>query len=305
MGSLAVKNQFIHTVINGYIDSGPKGNASSLTWVKESLFNPKSTQMEVDNYAEGILSDFRSSIPRNDSKRYQFRVPKSSDELLKVIFEESFYHSPQAVIRGAELIEGSFYPLWKRVCLIHVPKILGTFLGSTLVKLVISIATVYYSIIFAFAGFVKMRHFFIARVIPFYINNTPIAFIYSTNRILNGVDWARQNTLTLLFGAFVVQQIVIRGPTIPYLTAAIGAISFLNIVGALYRSPQTLSGFVVKTALIGAILIWKNSNSLSTFFGSIAINAESECLAISKAKAYNVWKRVIAENTPKRELRGV
>jgi len=308
MATLATKNQLISTVVSGFIESTPGKNTLPLTWVQEILFNPQSNQVEVDNFAKGILLDFHFSTPKNDSKRYQFRVLKASDELLKVIFEESFHHASQPVIRDAKCIEGSFYPLWKRVCLIYIPKTLGTFFGSPLIKMAISIAVLYYTYKIgnsAFKGmkhlFKGMEHLFIDKVIPFVINNTPITLIRSSNRILDAIDWVRQRKFKLLIGTFIIQKFILYGPNIPYFTATIRAINIWDIGWALYRSPQTLFGFLISSGVSGAQFSWRNSNFLSAFFSSIAIKAESERLATSKSKSYAAWKKIITENTPKRD----
>lgn len=299
----AIKNSFVHTVVSGFVEKAKgSGDLSSITWMQDHLFNPQSTQQDVDNFAQGLLDDFRSSVPKNDSKRYQFRTLKASDELLKLIFEEGFHHDPRSVVMEAQRAEGSFsgsfYPLWKRVCLIDIPKILGAFLGNTLVKIAISVAAVYCSYQLGHIAFEKTVHFFTARGIPFLINNTPMAIVQSTNQILSTVDWVRRRKWEFLLYGFVIQQGILLGPTIPYFTAAVRSVSIWNIGLALYRSPHTLFGFLVEKGLYGALFVWHTSGFFSAFFNSVAIKAESDCLAISKSKSYTVWKSVIAKNTP-------
>lgn len=299
-GTIASNDQFIQTVVEGFIESRQNGDVWPLTWVQEHLFNLESSQKEVDGFAEKILLDFRSSIPKNDSKRYQFNGLKPSDELLKVIFEESFHHASQPVIRDAQRIEGSFYPLWKRVCWIKVPKNLGAFFGNFLVKVAISVAAIYYTYKLGNFAFKGIEYSFTAKVIPFVINNTPITIIRSSNQILKAIDWGLKHKFRLLLGAFGVQQIILWGPNIPYFTSTIRAINIWDMGWALYRSPQTLGSFLFYTALDGALFTWKSSRSLGALFSSVAIKAESEFLAISKSKSYAVWKAIIAEKTLQR-----
>lgn len=302
MAAVTIQDRFIHTVVNGFINSRKTGNLEPLSWVQDSLFNPEMTQTEVNNFAVGILADFRSSIPRDDSKRYQFRPENPSDALLKVIFEESFHYASQNVIQDAEPIGGSFYPLWKRVCLIYIPKALGVFFENTLVKIVISIATIYYSYKLGNVAVKEIQHTFSARVIPFFINNTPIFVTRSANRILNVIDWINQYKFSLLVGAFAIQKIILLGPNIPYFTAAIRTIDIWNIGLALYRSPQTTFFFFFDKFLEIVKFVRRNSALLAIFFCSIAKSAEEERLVISKAKSYAVWKKVIAEKIPKQRV---
>jgi hypothetical protein len=269
--------------------------------VQDRLFNPAATRESVDNFAKEILSDFQSVVPKNDSKRYQFRVLEEREELLKVIFEESFQYEPEPVIAEAQRIKGSFYPLWKRVCLIHTPKTIGSILGNKLVKIAISVATIYYSYKFGHAAYDRMVRFFTAKGLPFIVNNTPIIVIRSGNRILNGVDNAVdyvRRKIALLFYALVVQEIILRTPNIPYFTAAIRFVNIWGIWKAVTNAPTTLLGFLVIKASSGATFMWDNCSSLGAFFGDVAAGAESDRLAISKSKSYDVWKTVIAENTP-------
>lgn len=294
-----VSNQFLDTVFSEFMkDRQYTETSSPLNWVTNILWDPQSTQEHVDSFANKILSDLHSSNPKNDSKRYQFGVPKPSVDLLNAIFEESFRSTPEPVIRDAERIKGSFYPLWKRVCLIYIPHALGTFFGNPLIKVVISIAAFYYSFKLANAGFKRMVHSLTARAIPFFINNTPIAIIRSINRTLNSIDWVRQHKFRLLVGAFVLQKIILRLPRIPYFTDAIRNINILNIGLALYRSPQRVGSFLFDIAYSGATFVWKNSNSISVFFNSISIKTEQERIAVSKKASCAVWIQLITEKIP-------
>lgn len=295
-----VKSHLINTVIDGFAEKALKNDTSPITWITEHLFNPASSQSDVDNFAKGILTDFHVSIPKNDSKRYRFSTLRDSDELLKLIFEEGFHHDPQAVIQSAERIDGSFYPLWKRACLIYIPKVLGGFFGNPLVRVAIVIATVYYSYKLGMIAFIKMVHVFTARGIPFLVNNTPTMAFQLSNRILNAVDWARQHTLLLLIGAFFARKIVLLGPTIPYFTAAVRSIDLWNIGWALYGTPVTLFGFLIQRGLYGAQFTVQTSLFLTAFFNSVAAKAQGDCLAVSKSKSYAVWKKVVAEKIPQR-----
>jgi hypothetical protein len=300
MAKPVIGNPFVHIVVNGFVASREQADLSAVTWVQESLFNPAATREDVDKFAKKILSEFQSAVPKNDSKRYQFRTLKESEELLKIIFEESFQHKPAPVIAEAQRITGSFYPLWKQVCLIHIPKTIESILGNTLVKIVISVATVYYSHKFGNAAYGQMVRFFTAKGLPFVINNTPITVIRCGNRILNAVDYACQRKIALLFSAFVVQQIILRVPNVPYFTAAVRSVSIWRILDAVTNSPQTLFDFLRGKAYSAATFMWDNCGSLSAFFGDVAVGAKGDRLAISKSKSYDLWKRSIATNTPQR-----
>jgi hypothetical protein len=299
MTAPVIKNPFVHVVVSEFIDRQKGDHLAPITWVQEQLFNPECKQDEVENFARGLLLEVRSSVPKNDSKRYQFRPPKASDDLLKVVFETSFQHNPQRVIREAERSEGSFYPLWRRVGLIYAPKTLSVFLGNFFVKIAISIVAGYFSYQLGSRAFIGMIHFYTARAIPFVINHAPLGAIRIGNRAMDVIDWTRSRTLNLLIYAFCFQQIVLLVPRIPYLTALIEAVSIWDIGLALFASPQTSFWFFFKKAMSTAEFFWGSSASLSTFFSQVAVKAESDRLAISKSKSYALWKKMVAANIPK------
>ena len=57
-------------------------------------------------------------------------------------------------------------------------------------------------------------------------------------------------------------------------------------------------GFFAGTSFNIVPLIWTSCNNASAFFGEIVIKTENERLAISKAKAYEVWKKTVTANIP-------
>ncbi len=302
--SAAIQNRFVSTVVNGFLDSRPTEDHNGnkvISWVQDSLFNAAVPKADVDNFAAGLLLDFHNSKPSTSQKRYKFHTLPASEELLKAMFEESFHCAPEILIAEAQRedpSQGSFYPLWKRVCWIQIPKGTAGVLGNILIQIAVTIGVIYLSYVFGKSAYKETTFLFTARFIPFLINNTPIQVIRAGNSILDAKDRIYLLAFPILFFSFIAQQIILLGPQIPYVTAAARNISIWNIMGALYRSPETIFGFLVGTSLDAALFVWKSCNNVSAFFSEIAIKTENERLAMSKAKAYHVWKKAMETNIP-------
>jgi hypothetical protein len=230
MSSSAIQNRLVNHVVNSLTE-----HPAAAIWLQSFLFN--SPQAIVDDLAKTFLQTFHQSQPLTNQKRYKFKPLSPTDELLKVIFEESFYHDPNLLIKEAQAADPtqSYYPRWKKICWIHIPMIIGDAFQHPLIKIVVSIGTIYcsYKVIKSAADGVV--HFFSAR-----------AFSRT------------------------------------------------------FKAQASFAVFLIKMSIDQFGFVWDQCDEIGAFFCDIAIKAYNEQLATSKSKAYAVWKKVIAENIPKR-----
>ena len=295
-----LQSQFVNTVVKGFIESTGNSNLTLMDWIDRSLFNPVSSQDDVNSFARGELENFRASHPKTDSKRYQFRKLTPSEELLKVVFDEGFKHNPHLVIQDAEKLEGSFYPRWKKSVAITLPDGIAFFFGNMIVKGALTVASSYFSYKIGYAAYDKMVQTLNNRVIPFTINNTPAALAKLVDQSSNHIVWARQNKIMVFLAAIMIQKMILAGPRIPYFTPAVRAIDFWNLAFTALSSPLELFFTIIKTCLYTAGFTFRNCNDISYFFTQISMTSEKEYLTVTQTKSYGVWKKVIGEMTPKR-----
>lgn len=296
----ALSNQFVNTVVSGFIERTGNSNLTLMDWVHGSLFNPESSKDDVNSFAQGELANFRTSHPKPDSKRYQFRQLTPSEELLKVVFDEGFKNNPHLVIQGAERVEGSFYPRWKKSVVIALPKGIAFVFGNNYVKGALTGVSFYLSYKIGYAAYDNMVQSLNNRVIPFIIQQTPAALIKRVNQYSNHIVWVRQNKIKALLIAIFIQKMILSGPHIPYFTPAVQAVDCWKLAFKTLTSPVELFFTIINACIHTARFTFKNCNSISRFFTQVSMTFDKEYLTVTQAKSYEVWKKVIAEMTPQR-----
>ena len=295
------QTNYISTVADIYskCPHAPKAKEKISQWIQSSLIDKSENTQEVEDCANRIFQEFPALRSR---KRFHFSSETQRETLLKIVFQQSFLHGSDQLIVAAERIEPkkeSFYPNWKKVCWIKIPKATAIILNDTVFKIAISIAA---AVIYCFGAYVVYQattHFVAAKMIPFFINNTPIQVIRLGNYIFDAKDLILANLFLTILGIGAVRFMILRMPEIPYVTRVARMIDLWSVLVFLARGPSTISHFFVDTAIDVLSFGWHRCEDMSNFFNRIAQNTDDERLNISKKKAYEIWKNVtVIEQRP-------
>lgn len=270
----------------------------TVQWLNDAL-DQNSSKVDIENRAKTILKQLEKHDIRTDKTRYQFGQPLTDRErLLKLIFNLSFEAQPDAITAAAETLhpaQAAFYPRWKKVCWIHIPTLAAYVLNNPFAKVVLSVIVLYQSGKACYAAYVATPAL-IARAIPFIINNTPLVFIRAANAVLDLKKLTYQNMYLILFFTWAGQQIILCLPEIPHVTPLARRFSVLSVLSMLLKSPQTINDFIRDTAFNAAVFTWSNCTELANSINGRANQANDERLAICKAKAFQVWQKIMMEH---------
>ncbi len=272
-------------------------NAALSRWVQDAL-DSNSALNDVEQQAEGLLREARSLNVSTSSKRYRFNQATKREELLTLLFERNFKDNFSEITQEAQNLhpqKTAFYPRWKRICWIHIPKGTALFFGNIVVQLVVTAVSMYFFWKTGSKAYHQTVHFCSARALPFIINNTPIKIIRAGNVLLKGKDWVQANRYKILIGGYIGQFIVSNGPNIPYVTSFIKSINIYNII---FGSQSTLFGFFWDQSFAILRFVPSQCRQVSLFFRDVAQRNEEERFAVCRQKSLEVWRTIIWTNTP-------
>lgn len=280
-----VQSRYFQTVLAGFNE-----NASISEHLKRQVSGwVKGAQDEEP--ATALVSQLNGVLYPTSSKRYRFTEGVNKDQLLKAIFEASFKKSSEAVISAAEA-EGrkaAAYPLWKRVLWIQAPEMTAAVIGNIVVKVVISIAIIYYSSAFGYRAYEATTFVFTAKVIPFVINNTPLVAIRALNQVLAALDWTYSNPFKVVGYVWITQTAINYLPEIPYVSPMVRTMNVWNIFMAIAGTPLSVGQFISETSVSAATTVWYGIDNISLFCRDVATKSRAEQLMASKELACQLW----------------
>ncbi len=257
--------------------------------VKDALLNSKVTRDRVERLAKEIFDNYAESFPVKNRKRYRARPLSDAERLLCHIFDESYRHAPDRVIAAHPHTPP--YSRLKKALRIDLPHAIATVSGSPLFKIAVSTASI-------FALFAVGRRFYdmttqlvTGRLIPLFINHTPLAVIRGGNAILNAKDYVSRYPLTVFLAVSVAKQALLWGPEIPYLTRAVEKIHLSDVYNLLIHAPEELFSFLLRYALKLAVVVWGLSQSIHHAFRSIAQSGENDRLETCRGR--EMWQTAI------------
>jgi hypothetical protein len=272
-------------------------NAALSRWVQAAL-DSNSSLDDVEQRAKGLLQEAQNLKVSTSSKRFRFEQATKREELLTLLFERSFKDNFSEITQDAQNLhpqKTAFYPRWKRICWIHIPKGTALFFGNIVVQLVVTAVSMYFFWKTGNKAYHQTVHFCSARALPFIINNTPIKIIRAGNVLLKGKDWVQANRYKILIGGYIGQFIVSNGPNIPYITSFIKSINIYNII---FGSQSTLFGFLLGQSFAILRFVPSQCSQVSLFFRDVAQRNEEERYAVCRQKSLEVWRTLIIQNTP-------
>lgn len=251
----------------------------------------------LNEQANVILNTYPHLDCRTTSrKRYKFTQSlPSRSRVLKVVFDKSFEADPDKSIVAAELMDPthqSFYSPYKKACYIKAPRLIADFCNSTLVKIIVSVATTIFFYRSCYRTYQAIKQLIPARVIPLVINHTSLSVIRAFNAI-----WAQKERLLKQYGRQIYRVMLIASvavwilPNIPYVTTVVRRVS--SFVDSLKRSSLTIGNFIWDKAWAVPSFTWKSCSDFSEFIYLVTEPIETERLQICKQKAYDVWDRVV------------
>ena len=195
-------------------------------WI-DSLSEKTASSNDIEKKAKEILKKLKVE----SSERYQFEN-SNRDTLLKSIFINSYQNSPVKINQTIESLsqeKGFLSARFKNVIQIQLPRTIGSILNTPLLKGAVYCATVALTIFTGYRAYAAVNHFVIARAIPYYINNTPLAVVKVINYIVDtGVFFYKkgEDLLIPLFLLWLGKRFL---PKIPYVTRMIEQIPFTFI----------------------------------------------------------------------------
>jgi hypothetical protein len=244
--------------------------------------------------AQSLLPTLIHQDSSTDKTRYKFEKGTPREQALNALFEQAFQTNSLAVIQAAEQEAPSkaiFYPQWKSVCRIEIPKVIGNTINHPLVKIALTIAALYYTYVTCQAAY-HMTTQLVGRSLPFIINNTPIQIIRLGNMALDLKDYVRKNVFRILFYTWVARTVVLHAPEMPVITPLARRIDLWTLRTLLVPKPATIVGFLWQNSFSAATFTWNACTEAGEFINGRVEQAEKERLAICKAKAFKVWVTV-------------
>ncbi|MGL5627353.1 MAG: hypothetical protein ACRDDW_07605 [Candidatus Rhabdochlamydia sp.] len=236
------------------------------------------------------ISSYISTLALSE-KRYRQDASFEREKILTRIFNQSFCNAPDEVIPVAEKITNKiFYPKWKKVGLIQLPKASAALFSNVVFKIALTVSTIAISAFLIYQTHAEVKHFIAARGIPFVINHVPVQIIRAGNKIIEAKEFVWRHSLKIIMATWLFREGIGRLPEIPYLSAAARTIDLWKVYKILFSSPQTLFGFAISTSLNAISSVWNTSQEISHQFRRISNHAEKERLMLCKQKSLEVWE---------------
>lgn len=228
-----------------------------------------------------------------NEKRYRDDRFNPKERILIQIFNHSFQHDAEKVIAAAEKagnIKSPFYPKWKEVCWIQLPKASSKLFSSWLFKSALKVAAIAISFFSIHQAYLQVEHFVAARAVPFMINHISLEIIRAGNTLIGVKEFVWEHSFQIILASWLVKKGIERLPEIPYLSAAARTITIWNMFRFFFFSKETIFGFILPVSLNTATMVWNTSQEISHRLHRISRNAEQERLILCKQKSFDVWK---------------
>lgn len=287
MNTIDQKQRYIQTVEMNYFYTLRETDNRIFVWIN-SLLNKTQDVQEIEEAAKRIFQDFPAL---RNLRRYQ-SCRTERGELLKLIFEESYRHNPDALIAAAQRVESkeNFYPLWKEYCLIGIPKACGDIFGNEFIKIVLAFALTKNLVPYGNKAFFAIDQC-VSKTTQIFIRHGPTQ-VAQLDTLISQAKQLIFASLPIVFdifiGAALVKFVILKLPEIPYVTKIARKVNLL-----------TAFFFVFGFAAVPTVLYYRaqytvhyTSSYISFFLKSISRRAENEKLAICKERAFTILKNI-------------
>lgn len=223
--------------------------------------------------------------------RYRKEARFKRDAVLTWVFNQSFQKNPGRIVATAESLSNKiFYPKWKEVCLIQLPKVPADIFCNTYFKVALTASAIFVSIFSIYQVHARVSHLFAAKGIPFIINHVPVQVIRAGNAIIGAKEFVWRNYLPIIVVTWLIREGIGRLPEIPYLSAAARSIDLRQLYNRFTSSPQTIFWFALERSISVISSVWGVSQNIGQRFRKISSNAEKERDIAYRQKSLGVWK---------------
>lgn len=234
-----------------------------------------------------------ASMPSTLDTRYREEARFKRDAVLTWIFKQSFQENPDEIVAAAENVSKQvFYPRWKKVCLIQLPKVSAGIFCNTYFKVALTVSAIFVSVFSIYQAHARVSQLFVAKGIPFIINHIPVQVVRAGNAIIGAKELIWRNRFKVIAIIWLTREGVRRLPEISYLSAAARSIDLWEIAKSicLFSCPQTLFWFAWDRSFSIIDSVWSTSQEIGQRFRKIFSNAEKERDITYRQKSLEVWK---------------
>ena len=273
----AQKETFINTVIDLAEDHSVSTDQKSYAnWVKNFLFNNAVAAKTVDEEAKKLLHFVR----------YPLYSLTYTDILLKTIFEKSFSKYSKPIIHSMERVEGRFiYSACKKFIFIKIPAAVASVCGNKNLQFILDLYL--FDIVFNFL----IKYYFELKIICKNIISIPLlntaATLYLTLLL--------QNLPTAILMIWVIKELILYLPNIPYLTHIANSLTFWNLISLIID--------IIDAPFYIACLIAIEAQSLTDFlllmlensFAFWSFQNKTYYQKQDENRAFCLWKKLIIE----------
>jgi hypothetical protein len=265
------------------------GELTQTTHYMQTIFNPNQSQNE------------RSSIQPTSSKRYRF-TDSPQEDMLVLLFTEAMDKNSEKVIQAAEKdSQSTFYPKWKSLCLIDIPKKIHSICSKNkiiqLALLCSSVPLALFATIKTFSYITDLTATSLPIIRPVIINNTPLILIKLFNKAQDARKclqvFLMKHTWKIFWINVGLDCITRKLPTESYFKRIVKKLNIINNI--LYRLTcsseiweSTFSLF--KNIFVKIIWIYFNALDLLKILAK-SINHEKQIICAKKA--LNLWRTTI------------
>lgn len=223
--------------------------------------------------------------------RYKFENKTNRETALEYFFNRAFEKNAAAVIAAAEQ-EGksTFYPKWKSVCWIEIPRIIGSVINHPVTKIALMVAATYHTWLVGLAAY-RLTVQWTAPKLTFIINNTPVQIIRLGNMAIDLTHYVRKSLFEILLYVSIARIILSYSPNNNFVSRLVHRFEISILIHILY-APITLFDFLFSSSVDVAEFTWINCTNVGLFIKGRAELADKERLAICREKALKVWLQV-------------
>lgn len=270
--------------------------------------DPLENSEEIEKLATDILKELNNKTEGKPvSKRYRFKhktaFKTKREEALIALFHQTFAKNRVKIIEQAEKLhpsKKSFYPKWKSVCYITLPKIASRCIDSTLFKIAAVIFTYVQAFRLSYGAYQLIKNE-MEKSIPIIINYTPIQVLSLRDGLYNGYSTLKGSAYTIIGITVVAKGALTCLPKIPFITHVFQQITF-NSLFQIWRfltpSPQSFMDFFLERTMGMYSFTTATCSHIANMIGRSAEEAEQDCFNRCKSKSLEVWKSIIKNHAP-------
>ncbi|MBF8263593.1 MAG: hypothetical protein HW387_1258 [Parachlamydiales bacterium] len=242
---------------------------------------------------ETIKEYYQRESSALSGNRYQFGNPR--DRMLIGIFNKAFQLDPDRVIAAAEAVHVKrFYSLWKKVCYIQIPELVGRVLKRPVLNW--ACAAFFSYKIFLVGQYFALDLFprvLLCRIIPFIQAVAPPQVMAVCQAASMALSWVFSHPWEFFAGIYIIGRAIQKLPPIPYLTALASRITILNLIRLFPGADWTIV-YVINDSIALIMSMTDQSQSLGKLIDRVIVdpakrNYRNEC----KAAAFQVWKEAV------------